>query len=357
MRVLMTTDTVGGVWHYALELVRALAAHGVRVDLATMGAPLSDDQRARAGEVLNLRLFESTFKLEWESEPWDDVDQAGEWLLRIARETRPDLVHFNHFCSAHLDFGVPKLVVVHSDVLSWFRAVRGEHAPAEWATYARRVERGLRAADLVIAPTHAMLDSARGDYGPLHGAAVIPNGRDGDLFPTEKDACVLTCGRLWDDAKNVAAVDAAAAGLPWPVFAAGAGGDERMLAHARWLGNLDASDLAAWMNRAAVFAAPVRYEPFGLAILEAASRGCALVLGDIPSLRENWSDAAIFVDPLDPRSLRMALESLIADPAWRLELGSRAHARARRFSSSRMGARYADAYGRLTSATLARVAP
>ncbi len=32
---------------------------------------------------------------------------------------------------------------------------------------------------------------------------------------------------------------------------------------------------------------PARYEPFGLSVLEAALSGCALVLGDIPSLRES----------------------------------------------------------------------
>ena len=38
--VLMTADTVGGVWTYAVELVRALAPHRVTVALATMGASL-----------------------------------------------------------------------------------------------------------------------------------------------------------------------------------------------------------------------------------------------------------------------------------------------------------------------------
>ena len=49
--------------------------------------------------------------------------------------------------------------------------------------------------------------------------------------------------------------------------------------------------------RAAIYALPAHYEPFGLSILEAAMSGCALVLGDIPSLREIWGDAAVFVHP------------------------------------------------------------
>ena len=38
-----------------------------------------------------------------------------------------------------------------------------------------------------------------------------------------------------------------------------------------------------------------RYEPFGLAVLEAAQAGMRLVLSDIPSFRELWDGAATFV--------------------------------------------------------------
>src|SRR5436190_23853133 len=37
-RVLMTADTVGGVWTYALELARVLCEQEVEITLATMGA-------------------------------------------------------------------------------------------------------------------------------------------------------------------------------------------------------------------------------------------------------------------------------------------------------------------------------
>jgi glycogen synthase len=44
-KILLTTDTIGGVWTYALELTRTLGEHDVQVALATMGAPLSREQR------------------------------------------------------------------------------------------------------------------------------------------------------------------------------------------------------------------------------------------------------------------------------------------------------------------------
>jgi glycosyltransferase involved in cell wall biosynthesis len=99
------------------------------------------------------------------------------------------------------------------------------------------------------------------------------------------------------------------------------------------------------MSRAPIFALPARYEPFGLSILEAALAGCALVLGDIPSLREHWDGVAIFVPPDDPGLLRLALRSLIDDPQLRQTLAMRARRRALGYSARRMALAYLGAYG------------
>jgi glycosyltransferase involved in cell wall biosynthesis len=165
---------------------------------------------------------------------------------------------------------------------------------------------------------------------------------------------VFAAGRVWDEAKNLAALDTAAAGRSWPVAIAGdtAGpdGGHRVLRQARALGRLSAADTAAWMARAAVFALPARYEPFGLAALEAALAGCALVLGDIPTLRELWDGVAVFVDPDDPAALRRALDGLIADPGRTETLGLSARARALTLSRAAMTDTYLEAYARLTAA-------
>src|SRR5512133_3312458 len=76
--VLMTSDTVGGVWTYSLELARALRSYGIEVALATMGPRPSWEQSVEAARISNLTLFESEFKLEWMPQPWDDVDAAAE---------------------------------------------------------------------------------------------------------------------------------------------------------------------------------------------------------------------------------------------------------------------------------------
>ncbi|NJL95480.1 MAG: glycosyltransferase family 4 protein [Anaerolineae bacterium] len=53
LSVLMTTDTIGGVWTYSLELARALPPAGITINLATMGAPLRPEQRRAMLEALN----------------------------------------------------------------------------------------------------------------------------------------------------------------------------------------------------------------------------------------------------------------------------------------------------------------
>ena len=348
----MTADTVGGVWTYAVELARALAARRVEVALATMGAPLSAEQRREGLHTANLELFESRFKLEWMEEPWEDVAGAGEWLLDIEGRVRPDVVHLNGYAHAALAWRAPALVVGHSCVLSWWMAVRGAPAPASWDRYRHEVGRGLRAARLVIAPSKTMLSALERFYGPLGRARVIPNGRDPELFPPGvKEPFVFAAGRLWDEAKNVEALARVAPRLAWPVYVAGEGshpeGGAARHGGLRPLGRLPSRALADWFARAAVYALPARYEPFGLSALEAGLAGCALVLGDIPSLREVWGDAAVFVDPFDDGAIRAALQSLLADPVRLADLGRRAQERARTFTPGRMADGYLDVYARL----------
>lgn len=346
-RILLTADTAGGVWTYAMELATALEREGVGVTLATLGQEPSTGQRQDA-ELRGLPLRSYRCRLPWMADPWKDVGAAGRWLLALGREVRADVVHLNEPVFAALDWPSPTVAVAHSCVLSWWEAVLGEPAPAEWDRYREAMRAGLSAADEVVAPSEAMLAAVRRHYGTERGR-VIPNGRDpGGLRPEVADGLVLTATRLWDEAKNIGALDRAAAGLPWPVYAAGetASPDGRVvtLANLTLLGHLDRRRLTSWMSRAAIFALPARYEPFGLSVLEAALAGCALVLGDIPSLREHWDGVAIFVPPDDATLLRLALSSLIEDPRLRQTLAMRARRRALGFSARRMALAYLGVY-------------
>lgn len=72
MKVLMTVGAVGGVWTYAVELIRPMAEH--KFIIAVMGPAPSAWQRADLPG--NVRLVERDCKLEWMSDPWQDVAHA-----------------------------------------------------------------------------------------------------------------------------------------------------------------------------------------------------------------------------------------------------------------------------------------
>ena len=344
MKVLMTADALGGVWPYSLELADALAAHGVEVALAVMGSALTPDQEAEAARSQLARVHVAPFALEWMDEPWDDVAAAGEWLLGVDEEERPDLVHVNGYAHASLPWRVPVLVVGHSCVLSWSAAVRNAPPPRGMRRYAEVVARGLGAADYLVAPTRAMLAELERLYAPSCPRRAIPNGRRALAEPAPKEPVVVAAGRVWDRAKNVAALDRVARTLPWPVLVAGYSDVANPPRHARALGHLEPAGFASLLARAAIYAAPAFYEPFGLGPLEAGRAGCALVLGDIPSLREVWGEDALFVDPGDDEALARTLRLLIDDEPRRRELGARAEARARTYTPERMGAAYVGVY-------------
>ncbi len=350
-RVLMTADTVGGVWTYALELVDALAHHDVEVHLATMGRGLRPEQATAAKQSTVVEVHERDFALEWQDDPWDDVDRAGEWLLDLEATVRPDVVHLNGYVHAVLPWRAPVLVVGHSDVLSWWEAVHGEPAPGTWDTYRRRVAAGLAAADAVVAPTAAMLAALQRHYD-CRGGQVISNCRRSDWVRyARKEPLIVGAGRAWDQAKNLALLDEVSPALPWPVVVAG---DQRhpdtgevaprSPGTTRFVGDLPFDDLAARLLRASIFVLPAKYEPFGLGALEAAQAGCALVLGDIPSLREVWGDAALYVNPRRADRLENVLLHLIENPVELHEMGTRARNRARLYCPERTAQGYLHAY-------------
>lgn len=348
-RILMTADAVGGVWTYAMELARGLAAYDIEIALATMGNAVSADRARQAAAQSNLTLHESTYRLEWMSDPWHDVERAGDWLLTLESDLQPDVIHLNGYAHGSLPWSAPCVVVGHSCVLSWWRAVKETHAPEEWTQYRFAVTRGIRAADLVIAPSRAMLGELQRYYGPLQATIAIPNGRSSHVHrPGRKEPFILAAGRLWDEAKNIAALAKVRRGVEWPIVVAGDSahpeGVSPDFGNLRLLGTLSGPELADWYSRAPIYCLPAKYEPFGLTVLEAALSGCALVLGNIPSLRENWDGAAVFVPPSDVAALEYSLRDLIAHAGYRSVMAERALARARSFGVERMAESYVAAY-------------
>jgi glycosyltransferase involved in cell wall biosynthesis len=314
-----------------------------------MGGPLSRAQRLDVARVTNVAVFESEYRLEWMAAPWDSLAAAGLWLQSLERQIKPNVVHLNHLVHADLAWQSPVISVGHSCVFSWWQAVHDDLPGVEWRTYRERVTRSLRCANRVVAPSRAMLRSLCRFYGPLQRVEVIPNARDPQRYqPASKEPFIFSAGRLWDDAKNIRTLCEVAPALPWPVMIAGPeaapDGNTRKLDHVNCLGNLSSSAMAAWLGRASLYTAPARYEPFGLGALEAGLSGCALVLGDLESLREVWDDAALYVTPTSPDELRSALVDLVAHPRAVARLGERARARASQFHPRQLASAYLNLY-------------
>jgi glycogen synthase len=365
--IMMTTDTVGGVWVYATTLARALARRGEQVTLVTLGPAPRADQRAEVAGHRAIELIATDLALEWMDPAGHDLKRASESLVALACAITPDIIHLNSFREGAFAWPAPVLVVAHSCVTSWWQACRGGRPDeVRWHAYARAVDYGLRAADAWVAPTAAFGRAIADIYAPPAPCRIIHNGiEDMPVAWGRRRDVVLASGRIWDPAKNLEGLLAAAPDVSWPIEVAGAAtgpnGETVVGApNAALLGEMPRLVLLERMRHAAIYAAPARYEPFGLGVLEAARAGCALVLSDIPTLRELWDGAALFVDPCDRRALADTLNRLCIDGHFRDELARAASRRARQYGIDATAARYSalyDAIGRpATPSTIGREA-
>jgi glycosyltransferase involved in cell wall biosynthesis len=339
-RILLTTDAVGGVWRYTIELAHSFAARGAEMVLAVLGPPPNAAQQLEAAAF---RLCVTGLPLDWTADSPAELDAAAETLARLAWAVQADTVHLHSpALMGAAVWPVPVVVVAHSCVATWWKAVRGGPLPADLAWRERAVAAGLAAADTVIAPTASFANDLRDCYGLQRRITVIHNGRRPMTTRAERRPVALTAGRLWDEGKGLAILDAAAAALPYPVEAAGAmrgpHGASITLKYVHSLGSLSEVEMAQAYAQAAIFVSAGRYEPFGLAVLEAGQAGCALVLADIPTFRELWDGAAVFVPPGNPERLAEAVGRLLDDPSACTRAGLLARTCAARFSVERMAA-------------------
>lgn len=355
MHVLVTADTVGGVWTYAKELVTGLVRRGARVTLVSFGeipAPSQVDWIS----ALRIDYRPTAFRLEWMQQAEQDIGESRDFLLSVIDETRPDLLHLNQFCYGSLPVSIPKVVVAHSDVLSWWKAVKDETpSEIEWLRWYRSaVSNGLHGATAVVAPSKWMMQQIESIYGVSVQHSVIYNGRTAALFNPHitKDDFIFSVGRLWDSGKQANLLTRIEP--PAPVFVVGAEEhvdvahreQQRLNGQKLYLkGTQTEVQLRHWYSRASIYAATSRYEPFGLAPLEAAFSRCAIVANDIPSFREIWGETACYFEANNAFSLQRQLERLQRDRELRVRYANLAYTRARqRYTSERMVDDYLNLY-------------
>lgn len=346
----MTTDTVGGVWAYSMELCKALQKHKVKVHLAAMGNWPSKAQQGEAEKLENVLLYKSDYKLEWMQDPWEDVQEAGKWLNSISETLHPDVIHFNNYAHMGKGWSCPTITVFHSCVQTWWQAVKGTDFPNTWNRYLEILQSSLNYSDVVVAPTQTIMEKIKANYEITAPCEVIYNGIDQSSFqPLEKKEFILCVGRIWDEGKNLLSLSGIAKTLPWPVYVVGNNinpntGERIEIRNVNFLGNLSPEETREWLMRASIFISPTKYEPFGLSILQAAAAGCALVLNELDTLKELWNDTAIFFDPNDRTEAKKIILDLIEHKSFREEVSEKARVRAANFSAEKMAENYVNLY-------------
>jgi glycogen(starch) synthase len=355
LRILMTADTVGGVWSYSVELCKALLPFNVHFYLITTGAPMQASQKSDVAALENVTVYETDFLLEWMDNPWESIDTSGNWLLQLEAKLKPDLIHVNGYVYGALPWKAPIIVVAHSDVFSWFLSVKGILPPPEWDEYFTRVRDGLQSADYLIAPSKRMMQYVREIYGIANPGKVIYNGRSSNTFySSQKENYVFSMGRIWDEAKNIKLLMEASSNILYPIRLAGDNYFENNRNTTEgdnidYLGKLSMQEVASELSNAAVYVLPAKYEPFGLSVLEAALSGCALVLGNISSLQEIWDNSAVYINTDDANELADKVNELMENETLRHYYAQAAMNRAKQYSTATMAEDYLQVYHQLCS--------
>jgi glycosyltransferase involved in cell wall biosynthesis len=350
LRVLVTADAVGGVWQYSQELARGLAGLGIETVIAAIGPSPTHAQRDAAEATEGVTLVQTGLTLDWLADDARQIRRAGAAVAELASHHGADIVQLNSAAlAAETAFEQPVVSVQHSCLASWWDAVHDSELPADFAWRTRLVRDGLENSDAVVTPSSAFAEVTQRLYDLPELPQTVYNGRSRLAVPKgAPHDFVFTAGRLWDEGKNLTALDGAAARVSVPVHAAGPvvgpNGAAVMFDNLHCLGNLEEEELARWLSARPVFVSAALYEPFGLAVLEAASAGCPLILSDIPTFRELWDEVAVFVPPNDGQGFTRAIGDLVDDDFERAVLGHAAQERAARFTPEAMAAQMAAIY-------------
>lgn len=371
MHILVTTDTLSGIWSYTRELVSGLISRGLQVTLVSFGEVPLPEQTSWMESLHGLEYRPTAFRLEWMQESEHDYADSSAYLTSLVEEIEPDVVHLNQFCYGNLPLTVPRVVVAHGDLLTWWTAVHErEPKAAPWVDrYRELVGEGLARATAVVAPSQWMLDAVTYTYGQPLAGHVIGYGRNPIFFNpyVNKQDSVIAVGRMLDAGKQVHLLTQHQHPLPVCIV-----GSETSPVSSRPPiradVKVDVADLSVSLkgpqteaqlrmlySRATMYAATSRYEAFGMAPLEAALSRCAIVANDIPCFREIWGEDAIYFRANDARDLAAAIRELAHDRDLCRAYANRAYQRARdRYNHKRMIDDYLQLYRNLSA--LSRVA-
>jgi glycosyltransferase involved in cell wall biosynthesis len=207
-----------------------------------------------------------------------------------------------------------------------------EPAAAQLLTPITRKQLVFESADLLLPNSQGEARAIAEELGVSTPVHIVPNGADARIFTppdleTKRDG-VLYVGRV-DPHKNQLSLIKALAGTGMAVTIVGEPHPNHLQYYeacrragdgaASFLPSCNQTELAQLYQLAAVHAMPSWFETTGLASLEAALCGAAVVSTSRGYAREYLGDLAHYCDPADLRSIRIAVErALNAGPSKRL---------------------------------------
>jgi glycogen synthase len=357
MHVLVTSDTLSGVWGYTRELVTGLVNKDIHVTLVSMGEIPAGEQTEWMDGLRNLDFRPVAFRAEWMRDAESDLRACEDFLQAVIADTRPDVLHLNQFYFGSLPTELPKIVTAHSDVLSWWQCVHPSSPKQDdgWITWYRKmVARGIQGATALVAPSQWLLGAIKELYAEPRLSSVIYPGSSPTRFNPHmsKEMIAVSSGRIWDIGKNSALL--AQFESPIPLYLVGPDAEPghpsnqkvfppRQRLHVKGLQN--EKQLRILYGKSAIYVATSQYEPFGMSTLEAALSRCAIVASDIPTHREIWGESACYFRNNDPEALQQVITELSNDRELCTTYGKLAYDHARsRYAASRMVDDYRHLY-------------
>lgn len=333
MRLQDWVDT--GLLEREIAIYRRLIARNVEVTFITYGTR-ADLSLAAAVDGINIRC-----------NSWNLSDSAYRRFLPILHASalaRADVIKTNQIggsdvaCNAARFWRKPFVVrcgYLLSDYLAW------QDGPEAVSTL-----QAIRNEDEIVQNACATIVSSEGAATELRRRAsvapqrleIIPNYVDTQLFRPmasyAADVDVLFVGRLAEQKNIVALLQAVeSAGCSLRIIGSGPLRNEIEAFRSRMGGRLEILEpvphmqLAEMYNRCRIFVLPSHWEGHPKTLIEAMACGRAVVVSDIPAMREVVRDGQTgCIASLDPASLLAQIRRLLVDDALRSRLGIAARA-------------------------------
>ena len=353
-RLLMTTDVKSEVWDYSLTLSKALLKHiNAEILIISMGGKPTDSQKKQL-EDLNIEFqftdFSPDFLADNEINP--DISEIKTTFERSIKSFDPHIVHLNHGYP-DLNFDKPCILACHANILNkkiWNDSIN-RYSPLyqNLLNYKQIINKSLNNADIVIAPSRFFAENLIKTFDFIKGIKIIYNGIDYKPHSCVKESPTLvTFGNMSDSSKHINLLLNMAYRLPDNIKIKIIGDsqlDRKLPKNVEFLTNL--SNFERWevYKNSSIYLALSNYESNGLASIQAAYSGCAILANDIPSCKELWGDCAYIFDRDDANSLMRCINNLVENPNL-LEITSRnCQAKALSvFNSKRMAYEYINLY-------------